>query len=268
MCSFVMKFTLEAHPKSRYTNTNDHQRRIRSHGGMYVRRWVTLSVLLTALFGVCVLMPRQNIAVMANSRGFETLVIDPGHGGADGGAVSAIGRKESDINLSVALKTRDLAVLLGIPCAMTREDDSALDEGVGTLSQRKASDLKHRAEIVNDAANALLVSIHQNHFPQAKYHGAQVFYAKTDGSDDLARLMQQLLRVSLDTTNNRAVKPCSGVYLMEHIHCPAVLVECGFLSNAAEEEKLHNSDYQKKIAAAVVAAVSQYKSEANGIAQV
>ena len=236
-----------------------------------MRRWFFASFLflsIVAAFCMYAYFPRPDLAVMANSHRFDTLVIDPGHGGEDGGAVSAIGRKESEVNLSIGRKMRDLAALLGIPCVMTREDDRSLHTVSGTVAQQKLSDLQYRVDYVNSIPNALLVSVHQNHFPQGKYHGSQVFYAHTDSSEDLARHIQQMLRETLDTTNQRAVKPCKSIYLMERVRCPAVLVECGFLSNPSEEELLHDANYQKKIAAAVISVVYEYKSEANEIDQV
>ena len=230
-----------------------------------MRRWFIFSILIIAAFLYYAFLPRTATSAMAASQVFETLVLDAGHGGEDGGAVSVAGRREADVNLAVCLRAKSLAALLGIPCATTREEDRSLHTVTGSIAQRKVSDIKNRVAFVESVDRPLLVSIHQNHFPQGKYHGAQVFYAATDGSEELAQGMQTILRDTLDSTNHRKIKRSAGVYLMENVHCPAVLVECGFLSNAAEEEKLHDPNYQIKIAAAIIAAVTQYKSEAKGI---
>ncbi len=191
-----------------------------------------------------------------------TVVIDPGHGGEDGGASSKNGVLESQLNLEISLRVRDLFALLGVKTAMIRETDTAVYTGTcNTIREKKVSDIKNRVQMVNAAPNALLVSIHQNYFEQSKYDGAQVFYAKTDGSKDLAERTQQLLREALDKGNHREAKQAQSVYLMEHIKCTGILVECGFLSNAQEEANLRDADYQKKLAAAVCAAVRGYISE-------
>ncbi len=191
-----------------------------------------------------------------------TVVIDPGHGGEDGGASTAGGVLESALNLEISLRVRDLLQLLGVNTSMIRETDTAVYTGsCSTIREKKVSDIKNRVQMVNAAPNALLVSIHQNFFEQAKYHGAQVFYAKTDGSKQLAERTQQLLREALDPSNRREVKQSQSVYLMEHIECTGILIECGFLSNAQEAANLQNEAYQKKLAAAICAAVSGYLSE-------
>ena len=191
-----------------------------------------------------------------------TVVIDPGHGGEDGGASSVDGILESQLNLEISLRVRDLFSLLGVKTAMIRETDTAVYTGTcSTIREKKVSDIKNRVQMVNATPNALLLSIHQNFFEQSKYHGAQVFYAKTDGSKALAERTQQLLRETLDKANHREAKMAQSVYLMEHIECMGILVECGFLSNAQEEEKLRDADYQKKLAAAICAAVHGYISE-------
>lgn len=191
-----------------------------------------------------------------------TVVIDPGHGGEDGGASTAGGVLESALNLEISLRVRDLLQLLGVNTSMIRETDTAVYTGsCSTIREKKVSDIKNRVQMVNAAPNALLVSIHQNFFEQAKYHGAQVFYAKTDGSKQLAERTQQLLREALDPSNRREVKQSQSVYLMEHIECTGILIECGFLSNAQEAANLQSEAYQKKLAAAICAAVGGYLSE-------
>ena len=190
-----------------------------------------------------------------------TVVIDPGHGGEDGGAVSPGGVQESHINLAVSKQLRDLLRFAGVPTAMTREEDVTIcDEGLGTIRARKASDIRNRVAIVNGTENAVLLSIHQNTFPEEKYSGAQVFFAKTEGSRELAQKLQAALVTTLNPGSNRKSKACSGVYLMEHIACTGVLIECGFLSNPQEEAKLRSSDYQKRLCCVIAATLSQYVS--------
>ena len=118
--------------------------------------------------------------------------------------------------------------------------------------------------MVKAAEPALLVSIHQNPFDESKYYGAQVFYAGTDGSKELAQLTQSLLRETLEPDNHRETKKADTVYLMEQIECTGILVECGFLSNPQEDQLLQQEDYQMKIACAIGSAVAQFLEEGNG----
>lgn len=215
--------------------------------------WIGAAALLLAL---CVMLPRsEKVAVYQWSAPFE-LVIDAGHGGSDGGAVSVTGKRESDYNLSIALRVEDMAAFAGLRPVMLRREDVSLESGGDTIASRKVSDLKNRVKIVHAVENPLLLSIHQNHFSEAKYHGAQVFYAQTPGSEVLAQTMQDALRMGLDPKNHRKCKPARGIYLMEQVSCPAVLVECGFLSNPAEEERLGDAAYQKKLAAVMVSVIA------------
>lgn len=190
------------------------------------------------------------------------VMIDAGHGGEDGGAASVSGALESGINLDIALRVRDLLAFAGVQPLMIRTTDTAVYTGqCDTITQKKVSDLKNRVKTVNDAAPDLLVSIHQNFFEQGKYRGAQVFFAKSDGSRQLAETMQRTLRECVDPGNHREIKPSQSVYLMEHAECTAVLVECGFLSNAEEDRLLQSEGYQKKLSAAICGAVTEYLSE-------
>lgn len=188
------------------------------------------------------------------------IVIDPGHGGEDGGAVSCTGRMESEYNLAISRRLDDLLHLLGYRTRMTRTSDVSIYTTGSTLAQKKVSDLKERVRIVNETGNALLVSIHQNQFSDSRYSGAQVFYAKTAGSKDLGQKLQAELVAALNPGSNRKSKPVSGVYLLENIPCAGVLVECGFLSNPQEEAMLRNTDYQKKLCCVLAAALHQYLS--------
>lgn len=186
------------------------------------------------------------------------IVIDPGHGGEDGGATSCTGRLESTYNLEISLRLSDLLRLLGCETRMIRTTDTSVYTKGETIAQKKASDLKERVRIVNETENALLLSIHQNNFPDSRYSGAQVFYAGTQGSEALAKKLQQNLVASLNPGSNRKSKRSDGVYLMEHIDCAGVLIECGFLSNAAEEARLRSPEYQKKLCCVIAATVREY----------
>lgn len=189
-----------------------------------------------------------------------TILIDAGHGGEDGGAVSAAGDVESHINLAIALKLETLLLFYGIEPVLLREDDVALhDEGIDTVKARKTSDLKNRVELVNQYEDGFLLSIHQNFFTESQYSGAQVFY--TDDSQEtqeFATELQTLFRDNLNPDNNRPAKVVdSGIYLLNHVQVPALLIECGFLSNEEEAKRLVTSDYQQSIACILTAALLQ-----------
>ena len=188
------------------------------------------------------------------------IVIDAGHGGEDGGATSCTGFLESTYNLEISRRLNDLMHFLGYETQMIRTDDVSVYTTGDTIARKKMSDLKERVRITNKTENALLVSIHQNQFSDPRYSGAQVFYAKTEGSEELARLLQSALVASLNPGSNRKCKQSSGVYLMEHIQCTGVLIECGFLSNPQEEAKLRSGDYQKKLCCVIAATIDQYLS--------
>ena len=127
-----------------------------------------------------------------------------------------------------------------------------------TIAQKKASDLKERVRMVNETEGALLLSIHQNQFPDRRYSGAQVFYGS--GGEELAKALQDAFVSSVNPGSNRRSKQSTSVYLMEHIQCPGVLIECGFLSNMEEERKLGTPEYQKKLCCVIGATVSRYLS--------
>lgn len=190
----------------------------------------------------------------------ETLILDAGHGGEDGGAVSLSGVPESQINLAIVLKMNDLFGLYGIAPVLLREEDVSLhDDSAVTLREKKVSDLKNRVEAIESLERAVLLSIHQNTFSDQKYHGAQAFYAPTEGSQQLAASIQNAIRMTIQPDNSRQEKKIpDSVYLMNHVSCPAVLVECGFLTNPREEAQLLDSGYQKKMAAVLVSAWLNY----------
>lgn len=188
----------------------------------------------------------------------KTVIIDAGHGGPDGGATSCTGILESQFNLEIALRLRDLMEILGIQTVMVRETDCSVYTQGNTIAQKKVSDLKERVRIVNSTENATLISIHQNLFADAKYSGAQVFYAKTDGSQELAKKMQNKFIQSINPDSHRQAKKADGIYLMQNINCTGILIECGFLSNPKEEYLLRSDSYQKKLCSVIATTLSNY----------
>lgn len=230
-----------------------------------MKRWhyYLFCVSTMALVLLCAYWGSRVVTVISEELPFERkhcIVIDPGHGGEDGGATSCTGRMESEYNLAISRRLDDLLHLLGYRTRMTRTSDVSIYTTGSTLAQKKVSDLKERVRIVNETGNALLVSIHQNQFSDSRYSGAQVFYAKTTGSKELGQKLQTELVSALNPGSNRKSKPVSGVYLLENIPCAGVLVECGFLSNPQEEAMLRNTAYQKKLCCVLAATLHQYLS--------
>ena len=210
-----------------------------------------------SLLGAGRLVPASGLA--QGERGDPILILDAGHGGEDGGAVSASGAKESEINLAIVRKLEAMMAFLGVPTVLTRAEDVSLhDPDCETLREKKASDLRQRVALVNETPNAMLISVHQNHFTDSRYYGAQVFYNPGDVSRQWGSAAQQALRQVLDEGNQRkAMALSSSIYLFEHIVCPAILVECGFLSNGEEASLLVTDAYQRKIAVALAGACFQ-----------
>ena len=217
--------------------------------------------MVIALFLFGTLLGNQAIATISEMVPIERLhriVIDPGHGGVDGGAVSCSGKSESNFNLQIALRLNDLLHLLGYDTVMIRTTDSSVYTSGQTIAQKKVSDLKQRVRVVDRAQNTLLLSIHQNTFPEGQYSGAQVFYAKTPGSKALAEQLQRDLVSCLNPGSSRKAKQGSGIYLLDKINTAGVLVECGFLSNQQEEAKLQTPDYQKKLCCVISSGMARF----------
>lgn len=197
--------------------------------------------------------PRTAARITVPGRDQRTLILDPGHGGADGGAVSVTGTSESKINLEIALRCRALAGLFGVTAEMTRESET-LDypEDAGTIHAKKVWDTKSRTEFINSLENAVLISIHQNKYTTAAPHGSQVLYAATEESQPLGEKLQELMTQVTGESKRKAAKIGDSIYIMNHIDCPAVLVECGFVSNAVEAKRLEEPAYQLKLATVIV----------------
>ena len=184
-------------------------------------------------------------------------VLDAGHGGEDGGALSTAGDKESDVNLAITLRLDALLRLLGKETVLTRDADvSIYTDGADTLRQKKRSDLRNRVALVNAIPNAVLISVHQNSLPGVpSVRGAQAFYNTVEPSGQLAQSVQAALNQSVNTGEKSEKKIDKTIYLMKNVTCPAVLVECGFLSNADEAARLQTPEHQKKLAAAIAAGI-------------
>lgn len=190
-----------------------------------------------------------------------TIIIDAGHGGEDGGAVGKDGTLEKDINLSISKKLQQFLLNSGFNVKMIRDSDiSIYDEGLTHIKEKKVSDLKNRLNIVNQNENNLLISIHQNKFPENKYNGAQVFYSQNSPkSKELAENIKKSITGFLQPNNTREIKPATkDIYLLHNCKNVAVLIECGFLSNESELQKLNNEDYQSKIAFSIYCGFMEY----------
>lgn len=227
--------------------------------------WVLCGLALVSLVGYAARGAVHDTVVGTSVealRTMPTIVVDAGHGGEDGGAVSPNGRPESAYNLDIALRTELFLRFLGMPTVMTRSEDISLhDESAGTLREKKRSDLHNRAALVNKIPGAVLLSIHQNTFPVARYSGAQVFYNRAPESAVLAKTVQDTLREALLPDNRREPKPLD-VILMNETRGTGILVECGFLSNAEEEARLRQPGYQVKLSMIMSLSVTKWVNAA------
>ena len=226
---------------------------------------IYLMILAVILITFCLVMYSafSNITARTDSDSMEQqpmIVIDAGHGGEDGGA-EVDGVLEKDINLSIAGKLSEILRLCGCRVTEIRDEDiSVYDSDAQTLREKKVSDLKRRVKIANENDNNILVSIHQNKFDNSAYSGAQLFYSSNhNDSQVLAESIRSAITSLLQKDNTRELKPAgSDIYLLDHAEVPAVIVECGFLSNQQERSKLMDDDYQNEMAYAVAMGVLEY----------
>ncbi|MGM9636568.1 MAG: N-acetylmuramoyl-L-alanine amidase [Eubacteriales bacterium] len=218
-----------------------------------------LLVWILPLFGSILADNRETVKPVETKK---TIILDPGHGGEDSGAVGVNGSYEKDLNLSLALIMRDLLTLAGYTVVMTRETDELLYDPDVNLT-KKSQDLKNRLNFENLYPDAVFVSIHMNKFPIEKYNGLQVYYSpNNDQSRELATVIQSDVRELLQTDNKREIKPAtSSIYILDKIRIPAVLVECGFLSNALEEALLRDEGYRKQLAMVLCVAIRNFLNE-------
>lgn len=227
--------------------------------GRFLSCMYMLSLTLLTAFALHGL--RAQAAVAGDAAIPRIIVLDAGHGGADGGASGPDGTRECDLNLAITLKTDAVLGLLGEKTLLLRSTDTDLSSSdAKSISQKKVSDIRRRVELVNRQPGAILVSIHCNTYPQEKYHGAQVFY--TGEAKEFGETMQLALKNGVDPANARMAKAVSpDVYLMNHIKVPGILVECGFLTNQEELTNLKDPGYQTRLAVTIAVTAANQASE-------
>lgn len=220
-------------------------------------------ILALIIFGYISLRESKAMAVTYLPISNKIIVIDPGHGGVDPGAVSKNGIKEDDINLKIALNLKRLIEQSGGVVIMTRETDKGLYTSKSTtLRQMKTEDLHNRKQLIEDSGSQVFISIHLNSFIRPSYYGAQTFYKKgSKDSEYFALIIQKELKNILDKDNNRQPQHRDDVFLLNEVTIPSVLVECGFLSNVKEEQLLIDETYQERIAWSIYIGVMNYFSE-------
>ena len=223
--------------------------------------WFLFPVLfLLAAAGICSVVKSRQTVSTDNSLVKYVVVIDCGHGGIDPGKVGINGAYEKDVNLAIGLQLEKCLKQKGCQVIMTRNSD----RGLYTEQDRnkKAADLKKRVEIMNEFDVDVVVSIHQNSFTQESSKGAQVFYyTSSQEGKDFAEVMQNTLKEKVDTDNHRAAKANSDYYILRNSKAPAIIIECGFLSNSQEAQNLCDEGYQQSMAEAVADGISTYLVE-------
>lgn len=256
-------------PKGQFIDFNNNE--AKRYWEMEEKQKKILNILMAAVLLASMYLAAQQGAVCVNSGSVATenadkenqgnqkycVVIDAGHGGADPGKVGINGALEKDINLQIAEKLKTFLGASDVKVVMTRTDDGGLyDENA---SNKKVQDMKRRIAIIEEAQPELVVSIHQNSYHEEYVNGAQVFYYNgSESSKRLAELLQKRFVINVDPENKREAKGNDSYYLLKKTSRPIVIVECGFLSNAAEAEKLATPIYQEKAAWAIHMGIMQY----------
>ncbi len=214
--------------------------------------FIACGLALTAFLLYTLFAPNEKLPSSdVDASPLPVVVIDAGHGGADGGAVSADGTLEKDLNLQIAKTLAELMKISGYNVVMTRTDDSMLTSDSG--GSHKMQDLKARLEISSKYPEALTISIHCNKFPMESCKGLQVYYSEIEYSKKAADCVQSSVISLLQNDNHRATKKAdSSIYLLDRAKSPSILIECGFLSNPEECEKLSDTSYQKKLALCIL----------------
>ena len=243
----------------------------------YKYRFVTYA--LKILAAVFVLLTVAGVAVNAyfNSERYieamqkesekNLIILDAGHGGEDPGAIGVTGIYEKDINLELVFEIGNILSERGFAVMYTRTKDELLySENENIKGFRKISDLKNRCKIAAEYPDAIFISIHMNSYSNPKYSGLQVYYSESnDNSRILASHIQSSVKNELQASNNRTIKAGEGMYILENIANPGVLIECGFLTNFEECEKLSEKEYRKQLSLAIICGIIDYKDRISSI---
>ena len=233
----------------------------------------SISILLAAfIISFSIVAFQQIRLVSADNYRVENvpvIIIDAGHGGEDGGAVGIDGTAEKDLNLSISLKLNEILSAMGYQTRMVRTTDTSIhNTDADTVRERKVSDIHNRAAIMNEYENCFYVSIHQNKYSGSSIWGAQTFYSpNNEESKELAQLIQSSIANNVQPDNKRVIKQSgTNIYVLYNATKPAVMVECGFVSNANELEQLKDDEYQNKMAFAISNGIINYlfSEETNG----
>lgn len=204
--------------------------------------------------------PIQTSDVAAEDE-IKTVIIDAGHGGEDGGTSSKSGLVEKDINLELALTLKALLEDKGVNVILTRDSDTLLyDRNADYRGQKKKLDMAARLEIIQNTKNCIFVSLHMNAYTDPKYSGLQVWYSENNADSALlADKIQSNVKTTLQPSNNRKTKPAGdSIYLLKNSYCPAVLVECGFLSNVAEAKLFESKEYKSSLCSCLANSINEY----------
>lgn len=199
----------------------------------------------------------SNIIINNN---LPVIIIDAGHGGEDGGAVGVDGTYEKDINLQIALKVNEILSIFGYKTHLIRTTDTAIHTTGNTIRERKVSDIRNRADTMNLYENCIYLSIHQNKYSDGRIWGTQTFYsANCDESREIAQLIQNAVKSQLQPNNKRQIKKSgTDIYVLYNATKPAVMVECGFVSNQNELNQLKDNAYQKNMALSIATGIINY----------
>ena len=229
---------------------------------IYVLSILVASILLVvAAIAFGVLTPPKALNTSADGYKYSTVIIDAGHGGEDGGASSKSGLVEKDINLELAFMLKEKLEAEGVRVILTRDTDRLLyDRNVNYQGRKKKLDMAARLDIINNAEDCIFISLHMNAFSDSRYSGLQVWYSdQHPDSQNLANQIQSDIKTNLQPNNNRKTKSAgTSIYLLSNSSCPAVLVECGFLSNAAEAKLFESAEYKNSLATQLSASIIQF----------
>lgn len=222
---------------------------------------LTILIVFVLVFSVAILKDnKESVPTVSLPVSGKTIVIDAGHGKPDEGAQSSRGTTEAETNLKIALKLQNLLEQSGSSVVLTRSDENAIyDLDAKTLKEKKISDIHNRVKIGNESSADIFVSIHLNKIPQQQYDGWQTFYnAESQDGQKLAVAIQNNLNKAIQKENNRVAKSIENIYIIKHVEIPITIVECGFLSNPEEEQKLLEDEYQNRLAWGIYNGIVDY----------